>query len=79
MLCLFTASCSAQGRPSVFLPDLEQKGMTEAELFELGYEVEAVYPTENFFLRNDSVIFQFNPYDIAPYAEGPQQIALKRE
>ena len=58
---------------------LEQKGMTEAELFELGYEVEAVYPTENFFLRNDSVIFQFNPYDIAPYAEGPQQIALKRE
>lgn len=41
------------------------------EIKEKGYLIfNDIYPTENFILKNDSIIFFYNAYDIAPYALG---------
>lgn len=56
-----------------------QKNMSEEELTERGFELDAIFANSNFYLNDDSVVFVFNPYDIAPYAEGEQRIALIKE
>ncbi|MBO6760471.1 MAG: DUF3298 domain-containing protein [Roseivirga sp.] len=48
---------------------LEERGYWfENDRFEL---------TENFAIINKSLIFYFNPYEIAPYAMGPTELELK--
>ena len=36
------------------------------------------YLPRNFQLQEDSIIFYFNPYEVAPYAEGVVEIAVER-
>ena len=50
---------------------------TVEELHELGYlEFMDMFVTTNFALREDSIEFYYNEYDIAPYAYGPSTICL---
>lgn len=47
------------------------------DLKEWGYTaLNDMYPTENFMLGKDSIIFLYNPYEIAPYALGIIRVAL---
>lgn len=47
------------------------------ELKEQGYLMfNDMYPTENFLLGKDSIIFFYNNYDIAPYAMGSTRLAF---
>lgn len=47
------------------------------ELKEWGYTaLSDMYPTENFMLGKDSIIFLYNPYEIAPYSLGHIKVAL---
>lgn len=56
----------------------KQLGVTNAEeINEKGYfNIEELYPTENFLLAPDSIIFVYNSYEIAPYSMGSTRIAL---
>lgn len=56
----------------------KQLGITTTEeINEKGYpDIENFYPTENFLLAPDSIIFIYNRYDIAPYSTGRTRIAL---
>lgn len=48
-----------------------------AEINDKGYfNIEELYPTENFRLAPDSIIFVYNSYEIAPYSMGRTRIAL---
>ena len=50
---------------------------TPEQINEKGYfNIEELYPTENFLLTGDSIIFLYNPYEIAPYSTGETRIAL---
>ncbi|MBQ5731230.1 MAG: DUF3298 domain-containing protein, partial [Bacteroidaceae bacterium] len=40
------------------------------------FNIEELYPTENFRLSPDSIIFVYNSYEIAPYSMGRTRIAL---
>lgn len=47
------------------------------EINEYGYfNIAELYPTENFLLAPDSIIFVYNCYEIAPYSMGRTRIAL---
>lgn len=47
------------------------------EINEKGYfNIAELYPTENFLLAPDSIIFVYNSYEIAPYSMGRTRIAL---
>lgn len=41
-----------------------------------GYNVDDIHPNDNFFLTDSSIVYVFNPYDIAPYALGETEIAI---
>jgi hypothetical protein len=41
------------------------------------FATDAFALTDNFALRDDGLAFYYNPYDVAPYAMGPTEIALK--
>ena len=50
---------------------------TMEELHDMGYlEWMDMFVTPNFALREDSIEFYYNEYDIAPYAYGPTSICL---
>ncbi len=50
---------------------------TPEQINEKGYfNIRELYPTENFLLAADSIIFLYNPYDIAPYSTGQTRIAV---
>ncbi len=55
-----------------------QLGVTTIEeINEMGYfDIASLYPTENFLLAPDSIIFIYNSYEIAPYSMGITRIAL---
>lgn len=76
---------------SIFTPNFEQPlsaalisalglqlgATTPEEINEKGYfNIEELYPTNNFLLTKDSIIFLYNPYEIAPYSMGSTRIAL---
>ena len=47
------------------------------EVKEQGYiTMNDMYPTENFLLAEDSIIFFYNSYDIAPYSHGTTRLAI---
>jgi hypothetical protein len=46
------------------------------DLEEYGYNVDEIHPNNNFFLTDSSLVYVFNPYDIAPYALGETEIAI---
>lgn len=46
------------------------------ELMAESYIIDEMYPTENFCLDKDSIIFIFNSYEIAPYSMGHPTIKL---
>ncbi len=49
-------------------------------LKEIGFlDMTDMFISQNFALREDSVEFYYNPYDIAPYAFGPSTICLSYE
>ncbi|MFA6873796.1 MAG: DUF3298 domain-containing protein [Bacteroidaceae bacterium] len=51
---------------------------SKEELMELGYFVNTdIFPSASFCVKNDKMIFLYNPYDIAPYALGSIEVALK--
>ncbi|WP_017730131.1 DUF3298 and DUF4163 domain-containing protein [Nafulsella turpanensis] len=58
----------------------DQEIPAEANLEEAGYwfSNNQFYLPENFELKKDSVIFYFNPHEVAPYAAGTIRIALER-
>lgn len=66
---LSTALIQALGR---------QLGATTPEqINDKGYfNISELFPTENFLLAADSIIFLYNPYEIAPYSTGETRIAL---
>ena len=49
------------------------------KLTDVGYFVDALKPTENFYLNENGVGFVYNQYEIAPYAFGQTEIFLNRE
>ena len=51
------------------------EGLQEKGLLELNY----LFVSNNFALREDSIEFFYNEYDIAPYAYGPTTICLSYE
>ena len=57
---------------------MQNNGVDTVEgLHELGYlELMDMFVTPNFALREDSIEFYYNEYDIAPYAYGPSTICL---
>lgn len=56
----------------------KQKNAKSLEkLQEMGYLIlNDMYPTDNFLLKTDSIIFHYNRYDIAPYALGETRISF---
>lgn len=49
------------------------------ELIEKGYIFDdSLYVHDNFMIKNDSIFFLYNPYEIAPYSEGILKIGTKR-
>jgi len=55
----------------------QQKAKSIEDLNELGYLVEDdMSASENFLLKDDSIVFMYNVYDIAPYSMGPTRIAI---
>jgi len=46
------------------------------DLKEFGYNVDEIAPNDNFFLTDSSLVYVFNPYDIAPYALGETEISI---
>jgi hypothetical protein len=59
----------AEYRARYFLDD--EEALSESGLFD-----DSIYPSENFYLTNNSVIFYYNPYELAPYAMGSITISL---
>lgn len=58
----------------------EKGAKTLDELQEKGYLIlNDMYPTDNFLLKSDSIVFHYNHYDIAPYAMGESDIAFSYE
>ena len=50
------------------------------EIMEKGYlTFNDIYPTENFMLKEDSILFFYNRYDIAPYATGTTTLGFSYE
>ena len=50
------------------------------EIMEKGYlTFNDIYPTENFMLKQDSILFFYNRYDIAPYATGTTTLGFSYE
>jgi len=47
------------------------------DLQEYGYNVDEIHPNDNFFLTDSCMVYVFNPYDIAPYALGETEIAIR--
>lgn len=57
------------------MQNLNVKSMKE--LNELGYlEMVDIFVPTNFTMGEDSILFYFNEYDIAPYACGPSEVAF---
>ncbi len=51
---------------------------SKEELMDLGYFVNTdIFPSASFCVQDDKMIFLYNPYDIAPYALGSIEVALK--
>lgn len=46
------------------------------EVEEKGYFVQEIYPNDNFYLTDSSMVYVFNPYEIGPYAFGEVEIEL---
>jgi len=55
----------------------EQQGVkTNSELEELGYSLDGIKPTDNFFVIGAGIGFFYNSYEIAPYVMGATEIIL---
>ncbi len=46
------------------------------DLKRYGYNVDEILPNDNFFLTDSSLVYVFNPYDIAPYSLGETEISI---
>ena len=38
--------------------------------------LDELYPTDNFLFKGDSILFRFNPYEIAPYSAGAIEVTI---
>jgi hypothetical protein len=47
-----------------------------AELDAKGIFSDQLFLTHNFYISGDSVVFHYNPYDIAPYSEGAIDVVV---
>lgn len=75
---VFVDSCSNSIKGLLTQKLMEQNGVgTIDELRELGFlDMTDMFITDNFWLNQDSVVFFYNEYDIAPYACGQTRIAV---
>ena len=46
------------------------------DIEEKGYFPQNIYPNDNFFFTDSTIVFVFNPYEIGPYAFGDIEIEL---
>lgn len=46
------------------------------EVEDKGYFVSEIYPNNNFYITDSSMVYVFNPYEIGPYAFGDVEIEL---
>lgn len=75
---VFVDSCSHSIKDILTNKLMEQQKVSSLdELRELGYlDMTDMFITDNFWLNQDSVVFFYNEYDIAPYACGQTRIAV---
>lgn len=50
-----------------------------AKLDEMGYDVNAIVPTENFYIDDNGITWQYNSYEIAAYAMGSPTVSVDWE
>lgn len=46
------------------------------DIEEKGYYPQEIYPNDNFYFTDSTIVYVFNPYDIGPYAFGEIEIEL---
>lgn len=51
----------------------DEEALTEAGLFD-----DHIFPSENFFLTSNGMVFFYNPYELAPYSMGSISISLHK-